>query len=591
MQHKTLGILWISFFTALVIHISAFFWLQNIEVYFYQSGKALLAHRLSGADAEQSERKTVEESKRRNDQLAAIFKDISGYHTDESLHSSDFNPQEEKIPPVVIEGGKGDISFDPELLYQHELDQSDLADVPEAHPAETRSLGPLTDMFTSFRQQKNVEYLAPHDDDVDDELIKAALMVQGIVLNPSAVTLDPKDSISVGTSTKSNFIGNSLQNRSGLIHDGRTDSLFGGGDRITTGEDPGVLKFTGFHQQPGIGYKDPVLPLVNKDHLRGFASPTIENAAGSNDFELKVEYALSGDGTGYLFKLTLQPKESVRFRKIAQNYFFLIDRSHSIRYLRYLLTKRAVVNALQRLTPEDTFNILLFDDKVEKFAPQNVKWTPETAENAKQWLLQRRHGGVYGSTDLYASLGDIVPEAVADNEVNTAILFSDGDTYLGVENQRKAIAAWELKNRGKVSLFAIASGRGNNLDLLSVLSLGNKGLLYYAPADADLEDTLVHVLTDVGHPIGKEITVAMVSEGSDAPVMVYPADGYLPDLYESVPYVIYGKIDKLNDFHVFYQGKYYDKALDIRQIVSFERARSIPLETIENELKMNIKSL
>src|SRR4029079_10268011 len=51
---------------------------------------------------------------------------------------------------------------------------------------------------------------------------------------------------------------------------------------------------------------------------------------------------------------------------------------------------------------------------------------------------------------------------------------------------------------------------------------------------------------------------------------LFPVSHRLRNLYQDIPYVIYGSTNTLEDFHVFFQGKYYDRWLDIKQLVSFK---------------------
>ena len=135
---------------------------------------------------------------------------------------------------------------------------------------------------------------------------------------------------------------------------------------------------------------------------------------------------------------------------------------------------------------------------------------------------------------LYSSLGNIIPDAVAANEVNTAILLSDGDTYLTKEQQRTRIANWTKQNSGKVSLYGIASGAGNNLPLLDVLSAFNKGALYYASRDEEINDVLVVLMRLIQNPIAKDIIATPITpEAESLPVLIYPPAQRLPNMYEN----------------------------------------------------------
>jgi len=295
--------------------------------------------------------------------------------------------------------------------------------------------------------------------------------------------------------------------------------------------------------------------------------------AGSEHFDVEVEYAPKRYRPGYVFKVTFYPRSDVVFKRIRQNVFFLVDRSNSIPRARYALNKRAVSEALDHLKSGDTFNILIFDDRVVRLASQAVPWNEENVAVARSFLERQGHGGYFAATELYASLGKIIPQDVSDHEVNTAILLSDGDTYLSQEKQRLMIAEWTRHNQGKVCLYCIASGSGNNLPLMDLISSFNQGRLIYSQDHNELQPMIVNLLRTVQAPIGKEMIATPITADKQAVVLLQPKAIRLPDLYQDRPFVVYGSTNRLSDFVLFLQGKYYDRRFDIKKTISFESAK------------------
>lgn len=324
----------------------------------------------------------------------------------------------------------------------------------------------------------------------------------------------------------------------------------------------------------GIAYFEQ-LPELEEKPLKKAQLPSI---ASSDDFSVDIAYTPRSDGQGFVFKISFIPRPERNFRRIKQNLFFLIDRSHSIDVSRYELSKKAVLQALTQLNPGDSFNILIFDDSVLKLSEKNLELSEQNIEMARQFLQKQEHGGFFASTDIYASLGKIVPAVVADTEVNTAVLLSDGDTYLGRDKQRRTIAEWTRNNAGRVALFSVASGRGNNLALLELLSFFNKGQLVYAPKYEDLSLVLMQLIDAISTPIGKDIIATAVASNENMQVAIYPYSSKMPNLYEEQAYVLYGSVDKLDDFYIFLQGKYYDNWLDIKQKIQLSKANRVGQE-------------
>jgi hypothetical protein len=195
-------------------------------------------------------------------------------------------------------------------------------------------------------------------------------------------------------------------------------------------------------------------------------------------------------------------------------------------------------------------------------------------EKARTFLAEEKHGGFFAATDIYTSLGKIIPENVSRDEINTAILLSDGDTYLPIESQRQLIGGWSARNAGKVTLFSFASGGGNNLTLLELLSNFNKGELIYVSKHDQVGEKLKQLLLSLQNPIGKGISATAISPNDETAIYLQPKNTRLPDLYKNRPYTLFGCTNTLSDFTLFLQGNYYDRTFDIKKRISFQEARA-----------------
>ncbi|NGX53329.1 MAG: hypothetical protein K1000chlam4_00038 [Chlamydiae bacterium] len=296
--------------------------------------------------------------------------------------------------------------------------------------------------------------------------------------------------------------------------------------------------------------------------------------AESDHFSATVEYAPRRFLSGYVFKITFNPKSDIAFKRIRQNYFFLVDRSNSISRSRYFYNKKAISSSLALLQPGDAFNILIFDGRVTRLSDRPLPFAEDNLALARDFLDKQGHGGHFAATDLYASLGKIIPHDVSEKEVNTAILLSDGDTYLTLEKQRKTIGRWTMRNKGKVALFSLASGRGNNMPLLELISTFNKGTLIYAPTHEEVEEKLTRLITTVQNPIGKKMRATAITGDPQNLIQLQPKNMRFPELYQNRPFVVWGTTNRLTPFTLFLQGDYYDRRFDIKKKISFEAAQN-----------------
>lgn len=315
-------------------------------------------------------------------------------------------------------------------------------------------------------------------------------------------------------------------------------------------------------------------PIPNPPHFNALPKiPTLEEletASYSDAFDVELVFTPHGDK--YLFALTLLPKEDLKIPKIRQHFTFLIDRSNSIQQERLSCTKSAVFKAIEELDPDDTFNIIAFDNKIEKFAPIPVSSTPEHLANAAQFLERIQLGSFFSSGDPTKSLFLTVPGMVKDNEIHTAILFTDGETFSKKDFQRSILHDWTLYNGGKVTLFSVGMDSDSQSGLLDVAAVFNKGKTLCSNSKKALKRKLMKLMKMIATPVAKNLHCKAISR-SDAKITLYPKDGMAPHLYLNQPYILIGETTSLDDFVVFVQGRFNNKWLNIRKTVSFLNAK------------------
>lgn len=554
----SISVLLLALILAVGLHVGAFYALYDAHWEIFPTHtKALWENQHATVqEKELAVAEEREEAKRRNQELAQIFKSI-------------------QRPSDEIQNA---LSTDRTVPYTESYTTSVSEIQPQVSLAEPKLVADLLKQAVDPLNvnQGDVEKVFSDREGHVDELLKTQELARGVIDVSVTESLVQQSALKVGYDERGALLGAFADEKAGFHDTGIVDPLL---------RTSGAFLFSRAVQNgSGAAGGGPHFPGIQQDPLRGFNASTLATLASSNDFTLTVQVAKRANAPGYVFKLELNPKPGVQFKRIAQNYFFLIDRSQSIRPQRYEMTKQAVSKALGYLNPEDTFNVLLFDDKVMAFAQANVSSSQENIARARLFLEKNHYGAFFASTDLYTSLDRIIPDAVAESEVNTAILLSDGDTYLKPEKQRETIVNWTKKNGGKVTLYSVAAGKGNNESLLDLLSVFNRGFLRYAQTEKGLDSTLLGLMHSIRHPIGKEITVLAIEPTKTAKIVLYPPNSFLPNLHQNNPYVIYGTIDKLIDFHIFYQGKYYDKYLDIKQNVSFANALPGDVNSLERKL-------
>ena len=306
------------------------------------------------------------------------------------------------------------------------------------------------------------------------------------------------------------------------------------------------------------------------------AFPTLEELSTSSyseSFDTDLVFAPKPDQSGYIFALTVIPRADLQLPKLHQHYYFLIDRANSIQRERLLATKGAVLKAIENLAPDDTFNILVFDSKMEKLFSSAHSPDASSITQAREFLDKINLGSFFAPADLYNPLALTLPQEVQDDELYTAILLTDGENLAKKSGARAVLQNWTWQNNGRVSLFTVAMNCDLQLATLDIASALNKGHLYYSPTKRGIKRKLLKLMQCIKIPVAKNMSCRAISPSQKNPIQLYPRQNELGHLYLDQPFVIIGSCESMEDFILFIQGRLKDHWMNIKKKVSFINAK------------------
>lgn len=305
--------------------------------------------------------------------------------------------------------------------------------------------------------------------------------------------------------------------------------------------------------------------------LESYALPTDAGwLSWGKNFNIDLQVMRSADKENYIFSITLLPAKDLREERINQNFYFLIDRSNSISKDRLAIFKKAVIKALSSLQEGDTFNISLFDQKIVRLSENNLPINKDSIKAAEVFLEKQEPGGLFAAADLYKSLERLIPDTLSEDDLNVAILLSDGEAVIRSKKQQKKIREWVQKIQGKISLYTAAAGTDNNMSFLSMLSSLSGGKFLYSDTHSAFPRRLAKLLLDLRHPISTRIDVSVVPSDPEATITLSSVPS---PLYVSQPYTIVGTCDDLTDFTLILEGKHEDEWIRIDKSLSFSNAK------------------
>ena len=260
--------------------------------------------------------------------------------------------------------------------------------------------------------------------------------------------------------------------------------------------------------------------------------------SGNRDFILR--YRLSGreiesglllyEGQDeHFFLLMAEPPQAVPPDAVPpREYVFVLDVSGSM-FGFPLDTAKALMRDLAGvLRPTDSFNVVVFADGSETFAPASVSATRENLARAMQFI-GRKNGG--GGTELLSAIKRAAALPRRDGTSRSLVLVTDG--YIEAEAD---VFDYIRSNVDDTNVFAFGIGSSVNRLLIEGVARAGLGEPFVVTDQREAAGAASRLRRYIDTPVLSGIEVAF--NGFDA----YDVEpGRVPDLFASRPVVVFGK--------------------------------------------------
>lgn len=256
---------------------------------------------------------------------------------------------------------------------------------------------------------------------------------------------------------------------------------------------------------------------------------------------LRVCRAVGADALGACALATVTPPAFAdEGATTPRTVLFLVDRSGSMGGRPMEAARRAVRGSLRALGPDDRFNILAFDDRVEAFARTAVPFSDETLRAADAFAdaLDAR-GGTEASQALQAVMTDTPKGAAttwkgavpADDRarLRLVVFMTDGNVAGAAGVLRAARTA--LRD---TRVHVLGIGDSVNHALLGEIAALGGGTYTPVSTDEDLERALTHLKNAFYAPVWTSVTARLLRQGEalDLPALEPPTPW---DLFARAP--------------------------------------------------------
>ncbi|HEX7873500.1 MAG TPA: marine proteobacterial sortase target protein [Sphingobium sp.] len=239
------------------------------------------------------------------------------------------------------------------------------------------------------------------------------------------------------------------------------------------------------------------------------------------------------DGSSYLMASIVPPAQDRIGTVPPREMIFVIDNSGSMGGQSMIAAKDSLTYALGTLRPQDSFNIIRFDDTMTRLFDQPVRATADQIAVARRFTDGlKADGGTEMLPALNAALEDTQPQD--RSTVRQVVFLTDGD----LSNEKEMMQAIAAKG-GRSRIFMVGIGSAPNSYLMHRMAEAGRGTYTNIGSGEEVAAKTTALLDRLKAPVVRDVAVTV--EG--APLDITPRR--LPDLYAGEPLVLLGKGEAL----------------------------------------------
>tara|TARA_R110000868_G_scaffold158190_3_gene386132 strand:+ start:14521 stop:16755 length:2235 start_codon:yes stop_codon:yes gene_type:complete len=210
---------------------------------------------------------------------------------------------------------------------------------------------------------------------------------------------------------------------------------------------------------------------------------------------------------------------------------FVIDNSGSMAGASMRQAREALVAAIDRLQPGDRFNVIRFDNTMERVFPAPVDASPATISRARNFAAQlEAEGGTVMLPALRAAFTDATPDDTS--RVRQVVFLTDG----AIGNEAELFAAIN-QGLGRSRLFPVGIGAAPNTYFMSRAARLGRGTFTHIGDVGEVAQEMDRLFTALERPVMTQLD-ALFPAGALSEIWPAP----LPDLYYGEPVLLTARL-------------------------------------------------
>lgn len=258
-----------------------------------------------------------------------------------------------------------------------------------------------------------------------------------------------------------------------------------------------------------------------------------------------------GDEDGFFLFLAEPGLEEKDQPQVAKNVIFALDRSGSMSGTKFKQAQGAIKFILERLNPEDSFDLVDYSSKVSTWQPELMQMSADNRKAALQYVADLRSDG---STNIEEALKSAFKLAGSGGRPTYILFMTDGLPTKGATDELVlAKIAGKANAKDVARLFAFGVGYDVNARLLDRLSGQAGGASVFVSPDEDIESKVASFFAKMENPALTKPRLSIDLKTN----RVSPEN--LPDLFVGGQMVVVGRYPRGGDAEFTLKGRVGEK--------------------------------
>lgn len=266
-----------------------------------------------------------------------------------------------------------------------------------------------------------------------------------------------------------------------------------------------------------------------------------ENIPADRDFELAWKPETHDAPQAALFTeqkeegtyalIMMLPPDQAQNKTLKREIIFVIDTSGSMAGTSIEQAKSALDLALSRLKPEDSFNIIQFNNFTYQLFQHPQAVSTQSLQHARQYVNSLQ---AQGGTEMAPALQAALTQSDLQHDVRQVVFLTDGS--IGNEDELFEIIKQQL---GNSRLFTVGIGSAPNSHFMNRAASFGRGTHTYIGNLTEVQEKMIALFRKLESPVLTDIQIDWSNE------LIEDWPDKIPDLYLGEPLMLTAKANSL----------------------------------------------